>query len=139
MLYKNIGNTIVVRLEVGDEIVSSVKEICTRENLKSAVIHGIGAVRSARVGLFNFQTGVYKENEFNQPMELTSLEGSMTKMNGETYIHLHANFGDSEGRVLGGHLSHSVIGATAEIFILPLGEEIDRFYSDEIKLNLLRL
>lgn len=137
MFYKTIGNVIAVRLEIGEEIVGCVKEICTKENLKSAVIHGIGAVKSAKIGLFDFDKGEYKENELNQFMELTSLDGSMTKMNGETYIHLHANFGDESGRAFGGHLKEAIIGATAEIFILTLGEEITRFHDDVTTLNLL--
>lgn len=139
MFCKNIGNVIVLRPEIGEEIVSCVSEVCTAQNLKSAVIHGIGAVKSAKIGLFDFDKGEYKENEFNQFMELTSLEGNMTKMNGETYIHLHANFGDESGRAFGGHLKEAVIGATGEIFIFPLDEEITRFHDNVTGLNLLEL
>lgn len=139
MFTKKIGNVIAVRLEIGEDVVSSASEICTKENVKSAVIHGIGAAKSAKIGLFDFDKGEYKENVFNEFMELTSLDGSMTKMNGETYIHLHANFGREDGSVIGGHLKEAIIGATAEIFIFTLEDEITRFHDDVTTLNLMDL
>ena len=139
MVYKVIGNVIALRLEIGEEIVSCVKAVCDKEKVKSAVIHGIGAEKKEKIGLFDFDKGEYKENELNRFMELTSLDGSMTKMNAETYIHLHANFGSEDGSAFGGHLKEAVIGATAEIFIFTLGEEITRFHDDVTGLNLLEL
>lgn len=138
MLYRTIDNVIAVRLEIGEEIVSSIKELCTKENVKSAVVHGIGALKSAKIGLFDLGKHKYIENEFNQFMELTSLDGSVTKKDGETYIHFHANLGTETGQALGGHLSEAIVGATAEIFIFKLSEEIGRFYDAEVTtLNLM--
>lgn len=137
MLYKLFDNVIAARLEIGDEVVACVKEICEKENVKAGVIHGIGAVKSTKIGMFDLAKGKYNENEINKFMELTSLDGNATTMNGETYIHLHANFGDETGSAFGGHLKEAVIGATAEIFIFKLSGEITRFHDDVTTLNLM--
>ena len=139
MEYRKIGGTIAARLEIGEKIVASVKEICEKENVRSAVVHAIGAVSSARTAMFDFEKGEYNENELNQFMELISLEGNVTRMNGEVYVHLHAAFGDENGNVLGGHLMEAVIGATCELFIIPLSEEIKRIHNDETGLNIFSL
>lgn len=135
MYYKSIGNTIAARLEIGEEIIASITEICEKEKVKSAVIHAIGAVSSAKVAMFDFKKGAYNENEINKFMELISLEGNVTKMNGENYIHLHASFGDEDGNAFGGHLKEAVIGATCELFIETLDEEIVRIHDDKTGLN----
>lgn len=132
MRYKSFDNVIAARLEIGDEIVASVREICEKEGVRLAAVHGIGAVRGATIGLFDLSKKKYTENKLDKFMELTSLEGNVTTLNGETYIHLHANFGDETGRAFGGHLKESVVGATAEIFIFRINGEITRFYDENV-------
>lgn len=135
MKEKVIGNTIVLRLEIGEEIVESVKEVCARHNVKAAHITGIGALKKTVVGVFNMDTKVYKSNEYNCFMELTALCGNSSVMNGESYIHLHASLTDESGRAFGGHLNEGVVGATAEIFITVLGGTIERVHCGETGLN----
>lgn len=135
MKEKVIGNTVVLRLEIGEEIIESVKEVCTRRNIKAAHITGIGALKKAVVGVFNMDTKVYKSNEYNCFTELTALCGNASVMNGDSYIHLHASLADEEGRAFGGHLNEGVIGATAEIFITVLDGSIERVHCDETGLN----
>lgn len=135
MKEKVIGNTVVLRLEIGEEIIESVKDVCTRHNIKAAHITGIGALKKAVVGVFNMDTKVYKSNEYNCFTELTALCGNASVMNGDSYIHLHASLADEEGCAFGGHLNEGVIGATAEIFITVLDGAIERVHCDETGLN----
>ncbi len=135
MKEKVIGNTIVLRLEIGEEIVESVKDVCTRHNVKAAYITGIGALKKAVVGVFNMDTKVYKSNEYICFTELTALCGNASVMDGSSYIHLHASLADENGHAFGGHLNEGVIGATAEIFITVLDGTIERVHCDETGLN----
>lgn len=132
---KNSG-VIVARLDIDDEIVSCVEKICRECDIESARVHAIGAVKSATVAMFDFAKGDYNENKLDRFMELLSLEGNVTKMNGECYIHLHAAFGDSEGKAFGGHLKNAVIGATCEMFIEPLENAVKRVKDSETGLNI---
>lgn len=48
-------------------------------------MNGIGGLDSASIGIYNFDTSDYKINEFNEFLELTSLLGNVTQMDGEYY------------------------------------------------------
>ena len=131
--------THLLRLEKGEELVSSLTEYITQNQIKLGMISGIGATDKFQLGLFNPQTKAYLSTEYQTPVEITSLLGNCSTMNGETYLHLHANMGDEQNQVLGGHLNYAWISATAEIIIQEIDGEVDRFFSEEIGLNLLKL
>lgn len=136
MKEKIIGNNIVLRLEIGEDIIGCVKEVCNRHDVRAAYINGIGALKKAVVGVFNMQTKEYRANEFDGFTELTALCGNVSLMNGESYIHLHATLANEEGQAFGGHLNEGIVGATAEIFITVLDGVIDRVHCDETGLNI---
>ena len=135
MREKEIENNIVLRLEIGEDIIDCVKRVCDEHNVRAAYVTGIGALKKAVVGVFNMDTKEYKANEYNRFMELTSLCGNVSFMNGESYIHLHASLADETGLAFGGHLNEGIIGATAEIFLTVLDGVIDRVHCDETGLN----
>lgn len=139
MKYIKNENVIVARLDIDDEIIASLETICKENEIKSARIHAIGAVKNATVAMFDFAKGDYNETKLDRFMELLSLEGNVTQMNGETYIHLHASFGDSEGKAYGGHLKNAVIGATCEMFIEPLENVVNRIKDSDTGLNIFDL
>ena len=57
MNYRKDGNTISVRLNVGEDIVTSLLELCEKENIGFAEVNGIGAVSRATVGFYNLSEG----------------------------------------------------------------------------------
>lgn len=136
MKYIKNENVIVARLDIDDEIIASLETICKENDIKSARVHAIGAVKNATVAMFDFTKGDYNETKLDRFMELLSLEGNVTRMNGEVYIHLHASFGDSEGKAYGGHLKNAVIGATCEMFIEPLENVVNRIKDSDTGLNI---
>lgn len=79
---------------------------------------------------------VYYNNTFTKPLELLSLSGTITEMDGKPYLHLHATAGDEAGNALGGHLKAAVISATGEILVRVLPGHVGRQYSEAIGLNL---
>ena len=52
MEYRKFGKQYVIRLEKGEEIVSSIKDLCVKENIKLGSLSGIGAVNKVTAGLF---------------------------------------------------------------------------------------
>ena len=72
-------------------------------------------------------------------MELTSLSGNVSSMDGEVYLHLHANFANEQNIVRGGHLNEATVSATAEIFITQTPGIIGRYFDEKIGLNLMVL
>ena len=75
MVYKTCGDTIAVRLEKGEEIVSSIRAICEKEGVKAGTIQGLGAADHSVVGIFDFTKNAYVSNTFDQDMEITALIG----------------------------------------------------------------
>lgn len=44
MEYKKMGNVLAIRADRGQEILSSIQEICEKENVQVGIVSGIGAV-----------------------------------------------------------------------------------------------
>ena len=139
MFYKKMKDTYVLRLEIGEEIVESLKSFLRQTRVRSGYVTGIGACDYARVGVYKVAEKRYYEKEFRGEMEITSLVGNVSTMNGEEYVHVHINMADDTGAVHGGHLNEARISATAEIFIHDTEEELERFREESIGINLLRI
>ncbi len=137
MEYRKFDDSYVVRLNKGEEVVNSLKELCDKENIKLAEITGLGASNLVEIGVFNVNTKEYNTKVFEGMFEITSLVGNATRKDGEVYLHLHINFGDENGTVRGGHLVRSNISATSEIIVRNINGEVGRKLSEEIGLNLL--
>ena len=54
--FKKFGNTFLIRINKGEEIVSTLKTFCIKNNVKLGTIQGIGAINSATFGFFNPET-----------------------------------------------------------------------------------
>lgn len=137
MEYRKFDNSYVVRLNRGEEVITSLKELCDKEDINLAEITGLGASNLVEIGVFNVNTKEYNTKVFEGMFEITSLVGNATRKDGDVYLHIHINFGDENGTVMGGHLVRSVISATSEIIVRKINGEVDRKLSEEIGLNLL--
>jgi len=138
MDYRQFGTSIVVRIDRGEEIVATLKKLCTSLNITLASVHAIGAVGKATLGLFRCATKTYETTEFEGDYEIGALTGNVSRMAGETYLHLHCILTDEHCRAHGGHLNAAVVSGTCELVLHIIDGEIDRAFSDEIGLNLIR-
>lgn len=139
MKYKRFGEDIAVRLEVGEEVVASLAEIAEREGVTFAEVSGIGAADEFDVSVYDVKAKVYFDNEFREPMEITSLLGTVSEKDGAPYIHIHATAGRADGTVIGGHLKRAVISATCELVLHTVYGRVPRFYDERTGLNLMEL
>lgn len=139
MNYIKTGNTYIVRLAKGDEVVTSIKDLCCKEGIKTAQVNGLGAVGYLEAGLFNTDEKKYYLNKFEQDMEILSLIGNITSMNKEPYLHLHITVGDANGKAFGGHLNKAVVSVTSEIFINAYDVVVDRFKDEATGINLMKI
>ncbi|NLJ98976.1 MAG: DNA-binding protein [Tissierellia bacterium] len=136
MDYKKFGNKYFVRLDKGEEIIGKLKEFCEEQNIKLGWIKGIGAVRQAKIGLFEVDSKVYHTKELKGDYEITSLLGNISTKDGKVYLHLHINLSDDGYKTYGGHLDSAIISATGEIIIESIEGSVDREFNEEIGLNL---
>ncbi len=135
MDYKRFGHTIVARLDKGEEILQQLQIISEKEEIKLASVSALGATNDITVGVFHTQEKKYYANHFMGDMEIVSLTGTVSTMNGEYYAHLHMSAGDTEGHVVGGHLNEAIISATCEMVIQIIDGEVDRESNQEVGLN----
>ena len=138
MEYRRFQNTIVARIDKGEEILEQVKRIARKEQIKLASGQALGAVSQFTAGVFKTEEKEYIANEFNGSFEIVSLTGTINTMNGEFYCHLHMSAGNHKGEVFGGHLNKALVSATCEMIITVIDGTVDRYFDEEIGLNLFR-
>jgi predicted DNA-binding protein with PD1-like motif len=137
MIYKIFDDKIVVRLEKGEEVITSIKELCKNENIKAGSISAIGATDHVIIGVYKVKEQKYYSNTFDEDLEITSLTGNISVMNDEPYLHIHATFGNVEGKCIGGHLNEARISATCEMIIEKINGHIGRKVDKSIGLNVI--
>ena len=137
MEYRKFGDTYIVRMDPGEEILTQLKVFAEQEGVKLASVTALGAVKDFTVGVFHTGAKVYKSNRFQGVYEIVSLVGTINTMNDAFYCHLHMCAADQEGHAFGGHLNEAVISATCELVVTCLPGRTDRVFSDEVGLNLI--
>ena len=138
MEYRRFNNTIVARIDKGEEILEQIKEIALKENIKLANVNALGATNDFTVGVFKTQEKKYYSNSFSGDFEIVSLTGTINTMNGEFYTHIHMSAGNSEGKVFGGHLNRAIVSATCEMFIQVIDGTVEREFDEGVGLNLFK-
>lgn len=138
MEYRRFNNTIVARIDKGEEILDKIKEIALKEDIKLANINALGATNEFVVGVFKVDEKKYYSNEFKGNYEIVSLTGTINTMDGEFYTHIHMSAGNDKGEVFGGHLNKAIVSATVEMVINIIDGIVDRYHDDEIGLNLFK-
>mgnify|MGYP002638991787 CR=1 FL=1 len=136
MEYRKFGNTIVARMDKGEEILAQIKEIALKENIKLASVSALGAISDFTAGVFLTAEKEYRANEFHGNFEIVSLSGTINTMNDAFYTHIHMSAGNERGEVFGGHLNRAVVSATCEMVIRLIDGRVDRYFDEEIGLNL---
>ena len=137
MEYRRFGDTYIVRMDPGEEILKELKVFAEKEEVKLASVTALGAVKDFTVGVFDTGAKVYKSNRFQGVYEIVSLVGTINTMNDAFYCHLHMCAADQEGHAFGGHLNEAVISATCEMVVTCLPGRTDRVFSEEAGLNLI--
>ena len=138
MDYRRFGDTLVVRMDPGEEIVEQLRSVAEREDVRLASVEALGAVSDLTVGVFDTAEKKYHSNRFQGAYEIVSLTGTVSTMDGAFYQHLHMSAGDSQGRVFGGHLNAAVVSATCEMVIRVIPGRVERAADPDLGLNLFR-
>lgn len=124
MEYKKYGENYYVRLDRGDEIISSVLSICKTENIASATFYGIGGCSQAEIQTFIPEKGSFETETLSGMLELVSMSGNVAlNENDELTHHTHAVFAYKSGEqhcTSGGHIKSVTVLYTAEIELRPV-------------------
>ena len=82
MEYRRFQQTIVARMDKGEEILTKLQEICEKEQIKLASVSALGAVGEFTVGLFDTVKKQYQSASMTGDFEIVSLTGTVNTMGG---------------------------------------------------------
>jgi predicted DNA-binding protein with PD1-like motif len=129
----------IIKLEKGEEIVSSIKQFCQENKIDSGYFQAIGAVSQAKLSFYNLEKKEYTSQDFNVPLEIASLSGNIALLDRDIAIHCHSCFAKNNFSTIAGHLDQAIVSATCEIILKQLSINLTRKFGQEIGLNLLEL
>lgn len=136
MDYRRYGETIYVRMDKGEEVISGILDICAKEHIVSAIFSGIGGCSEAEIQTFIPETGTFETQTIGGMLELVSLTGNVISDDQQKlYHHTHAVFSYKDGEkhcVAAGHMKSITILYTAEIELRPVvGGSIGRQFNPD--------
>ena len=136
MDYRKFNDTYYIRMDRGDEIISSILSVCKEHHISSAIFNGIGGCSRAEIQMFIPATGTFETKDIRGTLELVSLMGNVvTDDKGEYFHHTHAmiSYKDGEDHYIdAGHIRSLQVLYTAEIELRPvIGGTIGRKFDPE--------
>lgn len=132
MEYQRFDSKIIVRLDRGDYVMDSLKEVAKKESIQTGFISAIGAVDLAQLNYFFLNLQNYKTVDFEEAFEVLSMNGNITQNNGEPHLHLHTVLSRSDYSTIGGHLLDARVSITLEVIIDIIDTTITREDDEEI-------
>ena len=120
MTYRLDDGKIMVKLEDGENVLEKLKVIVKESGCSSGVIlNGVGMLRKIRLGYFDGKE--YVIDEFEDPMELVSMQGNISLDDkGNIIFHIHVGLADRSKKMYGGHLLDGIVNNVNEILIMKL-------------------
>lgn len=131
------GSTHFIKLDKGEDVLSTLTEYLNLHDIKSGTLSAIGVLSDVEVGYYELEKGAYIKKVLKGDYELLSLTGNVGILNNATHPHIHVILGDDKFNCHGGHLLNAKVGITCEIFLRVADIMLERIYDDKIKLNLL--
>lgn len=132
----------ILRFDRGEELIEELIKFAESEKIEAGWFLAIGAVSEVTISHYNVDTKKYSDKNFNEKLEIISLMGNIAKLKEsneeKTIIHTHGSFSNPEMAVAAGHVKKLVVGPTCELLLIKLDGKIEREYSDEIGLNLMK-
>lgn len=136
---KKVEGGYLVRLFPGEEVAASLLQLAESKNLPSAALSGIGGVDEIEIGYFDLKKNEYLHKTIREELEMVSLLGNLSYIDGKPFYHLHGTFGTRSFQTISGHVFRAVISITAEIHLKVFSEKITRSFGPQFQINLLDL
>lgn len=120
--------TLAVRLEPDQELISEIKKIIRKYEIKAGyILTCVGSLKSISCRMAGAKPEKQDVRDYEGAFEIVSLVGTLSPYGN----HIHVSFSDKEGKVVGGHLKNAIIETTVEIVIgtdeaQRFGREIDK-------------
>lgn len=139
MFFQKIKDGYVIRLEKGEEIISTLTDFADKYKIEGGFIYGIGTVNNLTLGYYQAEKKNYLKKGFPDDFELVSLMGNISLLKGNPMVHIHVVISDANFNTSAGHLFSGTIAVTGEFVILVTKDAIERAFDPQTGLNLLQL
>ena len=139
MQFQKVKNSYIVHVEKGEKVVESLTNFCKQNNIHSAQLAGIGAVKNIDIGAYDIDTKDYIHRVFDEILELLSFQGNIALKDGEPFLHAHITLSNHDMEVFGGHLFEMEVAAVGEFIIHDFQNETHRKLNEDIGLATLSL
>ncbi len=96
----------LLRLPTGADLLGHLEEFVTDNNIETAGLSYLGAVKSASLRYYDQNEGAFCDFHIHHHLEVLSGVGNVSLLDGQPFIRTHAVFGDSGGRAFGGRVNH---------------------------------
>jgi len=115
--YARKEHFLVIRLDDGEPLLQSTREILGSESITGGVILSIsGMISNFELGWY--ENGSHIKDHFENACEILNISGTINiKEDGKIYIHAHAAVAGRDLSVFGGHLFGGIVRESCEIII----------------------
>ena len=139
MKWREIDGRYAVKLDVGEEVVETLRSFAAERGMGSGVVWGIGGIENVVLGYYDLGKKTYLKKELPGRLELVALMGNISTVEGEVFIHPHAVVSGPDMVARAGHLFSATVAITAEIYLWGSQSTITRSRDDIVGLNTLDL
>jgi len=141
MLHEDGGKrTFAVILQKGDEAMHCLQQFATMEGVGGAQITAIGALSSAKLAFFDWETKEYRPIAVEEQVEVASLIGDIAVgPDRQPSVHVHAVLGRRDSTALAGHLLEGYVRPTLEIIVTEAPAHLCKVKDPESGLALIRV
>lgn len=131
------GRVFLERLPKDGDLLDEITKFVRKNNINKGIIKGIGAVSEAKIGYYNQSEENYEYTKYNQHLEIVSLLGNISILDGKPMVHAHISLADDEGKTYGGHLAEDTKIFATELYVEEIkGEKKIRTKDEETNLTL---
>ena len=126
MQYEKNGDTYIIYLEQGENIMAKLTQFCKDNQIINGQISGIGAIKEIELGSYDLKNKEYITHKLADIWELTSYQANIQLKDEEPFIHAHINISDHDLTVKGGHLFEAKVAVVGEIILRKINSK--KFY-----------
>ena len=116
------GRMYAVKLEEGEEVLETLKELLEAQGVDAALIIGIGGLSEAVVGYYSPEERKYKvvnvKPREGMVIEVASMEGNAVTTENGVHVHLHTVLSLDPKTTIAGHLVKGVVKPHMEVFVI---------------------
>ncbi len=125
------------RIKTSALLPEALVELAVAHKWNSAICSGIGGVSEVKLAYYDLPKREYLTFDIEGIVELVSLNGNLTELDGRPFWHFHAIVADKTGRTFGGHLMSCKVALTIEVAVWSMEKKYTRTLEESTGLRLL--